>query len=260
MLVRALLTFLTLTILIRTSQASENQAYVSITALNKYGQSEQLRNAREGAMRHGMPVVAATAREGIVVVSIITPKSGVVLNPRIIHKLSMRSESMGIVCSGVRGDVNWLVQTVRAYQKHNWKSYDLKSLSTKRCERAIAHALLTFMGYDRENELHDQLIVSSDESFSRPLGILTLLISLKNPITLIEASGISQQFHAYAIGKYSKEINDKLEIRYQVDQSIEDVQMLLTEIIREVKEQLRDDGLIVVELLTEKGITRVQGI
>mmetsp|Transcript_27723 Transcript_27723/g.41955 ORF Transcript_27723/g.41955 Transcript_27723/m.41955 type:complete len:268 (-) Transcript_27723:349-1152(-) len=256
MLLSTLLLFLMSTLFINTSLAIESESYVSATALDKYGQSTQLRNAREAAMRHGMPVVAATAKEGVVVASIISKKPGVVLDRTIIHKLTIRSGSMGVVCSGVRGDVNWLIQTLREYQKHNWQSYDLRRLSITRCERAISHTLLTFMGYNRENELHDKVAVSSDESFSRPLGIVTLLVSLNNPITLIEASGISQQFHAYAIGKYSREINEKLETRYEIGQPIKDVKILLTEFMSEVKEELNVDGVIAVEVLTGKGIAQ----
>jgi len=238
--------------------AVTSSPYSAVTALDKYGNSVQLKNAREAATRYGMPVVAATCTEGVVVVSVHKPRLGILSQPTLIHTLSLHAPPMGIVCTGIKADAKWLVSTMRDYQKRNWESYDLKNLSRKRSQQVSAQALLTFMGYNRDKELHDGLVVDSEETWARPLGVQSMLVSSDGPITLVDPSGTSQHFNAQAIGKNSREVNAKLEERYEPHQSVQEVQQLLVDILKEVFDDAGNDSELVVDILTPDGIERIR--
>ena len=49
---------------------AENSNYISVAALDKYGNAVQVQHAYEAATRYGIPVAAATCMGGVVVVSI----------------------------------------------------------------------------------------------------------------------------------------------------------------------------------------------
>ena len=112
------------------------------------------------------------------------------------------------------------------------------------------------MGYDRDKELHDGLVVDSEDTWARPLGIQTMLVSIDGPITLVDPSGAALHFHAQAIGKNSREINAKLEERYQTNLTMREVQEILIGIMNEVFVDGDDDSEFVVEILTTEGVTR----
>jgi len=251
-------------ILIIKAAANQQQLYAPVSALNEYGNLKQLQNAQEAATQHGMPIVAATAKDGVVVVASLSTRkeAGIIAEPTLLHRISLKeSQSIGVACSGVKADSKWLIQTIRDYQKKNWERYGLENLSTKRLQYVISHALLNCMDYDRKKELHDGLLdLSNEDRWSRPLGVSVLVVSFANPITIVQPSGISEQYHAYAIGKYSKEMNDKLEERYQPNQHLKDVEMLLLDIMKELRKTTGgdDSSFIVMQVLTEGEISNYQ--
>jgi 20S proteasome alpha/beta subunit len=236
--------------------ASSTFDYTSVTALDKYGNSVQLQHAHEAAARHGMPVVAATFLGGVVVTSIHKSRPGVSSQPTLIQTLSLQTPFVGVVCTGLKADAKWLVSTIRECRKRNWETYDISNISRRRSQEVIAQALLAFMGYDHDKELHDGLVVDSEDSWARPLGIQTMLVSADGPIMLVHASGAAQHFHAQAIGKHSREINAKLEERYKTYLTMREVQEMLIGIMNEVFVDGDDDSEFLVEILTTDGVMR----
>lgn len=242
--------------------ANQQKLYTPLSALDKYGNSKQLQNAEEAANKHGMPIIAATASEGAVVVAaVFEKKPGIISELKLLHRISLRnSHTIGIACSGIKADSKWLIDTLRSYQKRTWERYGLENLSIERIQYALLIMLSNFMGYDRKEELHDGLLDLSKESWARPLGVSVLIASFGNPINIIQPSGISEQYHAYAIGRYCREINEKLEQRYEPNQPTEDVKMLLRNIMEEIQEKVggQDSTFITVEVLKEGEIIRNQ--
>lgn len=221
-------------------------------------------------------MIAAIATDGIVVVSLQNKaRPGIVKSSsRLVHSLSFyndknsKTATMGIVCTGVKADAKWLIQTLRDYQKRNWETYDLTGLSMKRCQEAMTQMLLSFMGYKRDQELHDGLAVvaDKDDRWSRPLGVQSLLMSYGKKsasISLVDPSGAVQEVAAQAIGRDSAEINAKLEeSNYDPKtMSLADVQQLLVDTARDVFDLDNENNhmsldQLVVEVLTQEGIEK----
>jgi 20S proteasome alpha/beta subunit len=236
--------------------ASMVSDYNSVVSLDKYGNSIQLQYAQEGASRYGMPIVAATYDGGVMVVALRTSKPGIVSTKSIIIELSCLSPRMGLACTGIKADVRWLVSKLREKGKSVWETYDLNGLSRKRTQDAIKHALLVFLGYSRDKELHDGLVVDSEENWARPLGVLSMMLSHEGPITVIDPSGAAQHFMARAIGQSSKALNEKLEERYKENLTPDEIKTILIDIMKETFEQVNEDSEFIIETLTSHGVSR----
>lgn len=236
--------------------ASENSNYISVTALDKYGNSVQLQHAYEAATRYGIPVAAAKCMGGVVVVSIRRLRPEICTPHTLIQTSSLQVPYVGIVCAGLKADAKWLISILRRQRRHIWETFDLNNLSRKRSQEVIAQALLTFMGYNRDKELQDGLAVDSDDNWARPLGIQTMVLSHDGPITLIQPSGALQHCHAQAIGKKCREFNENLEERYSDNRPVQEVQDMLIGIMRELHVNSSEDSEFVVEILTAEGIAR----
>ena len=238
--------------------STTNSPYTSVASLDKYGNSVQLSHAREAVARHGTLVVAAAFRDGIVAASIYKPKLGIVdVKPVLIHALSLYTPPLGIVVSGLKADARWLVETLRDYQRRNWESYDLENLSIRQSQHALSHALLTFMGYDRDKELHDGLVVDPEQSWARPLGVSCMVVTVDSSILVIEPSGVTQKVYAYAIGQGAKEVNEKLERLYEPNLSLQEVKDMLVDITREFVKSVGVDAELLMEVLTRDRIQRI---
>lgn len=240
----------------RTAVASVDSNYIAVTALDKYGNSVQLQHAQEAATRYGIPVVAATCRDGVVVVSIRRIRPEISTPHSLIQTLSLHPPHVGIVCAGLKADAKWLISFLRDQRKHIWETFDLNNLSMKRSQDVIAQALLTFMGYNRDKELHDGLAVDSEDSWARPLGVQTMILSHDGPITLVEPSGAIRHYHALAIGKKCQECNEKLEERYNPMRPAQEVQDMIINIMQELHMGSGDDSEVFVEILTSEGVVR----
>ena len=241
----------------RTAVASTDSNYIAVTALDKYGNSVQLQHAQEAATRYGIPVVAATCSDGVVVVSIRRLRPEISTPQALIQTSSLHPPHVGIVCAGLKADAKWLISILRDQRKHIWETFDLNNLSRKRSQEVIAQALLTFMGYNRDKELHNGLAVDSEDTWARPLGVQTMILSHDGPITLIEPSGAIQHYHAHAIGKKCQECNEKLEERYNPLRSAQEVQNMLIDIMLELHESSGEDSELFVEVLTSEGVVRI---
>ena len=236
--------------------ASTSFDYIPVTALDKYGNSVQLEHATEAATRYGTSVIAAKGTNGVVVISIRRSTPGVSTPLTLIESLSLHEPCVGLVCTGVKADAKWLVSTVRNHRRRIWETYDLHNLSKKSLQNVVAQALLTFMGYNRDKELHDGLSVDSEETWARPLGVQTMIVSHDGPVTLIEPSGSIQHWHAQAIGKNCREFRETLERRFTPNLPVEEVKQILIDILGEFHSPSREDLELFVEILTAEGIKR----
>jgi 20S proteasome alpha/beta subunit len=245
--------------------ALSSSSYTPVTALDKYGNSIQLKHAREAASRHGRLIVAArSSREVVVVVSIYTPKLGQLTtsssssSSSVLQRLLLGDTSLYLACTGVKADATWLVQTMRRYSIRLWERYDVANLTPTRISQAISQALLGFMGYDRSQEYHDGVTVgvgadTKNDSWARPLGIQTLIVS-PHSLILVEPSGIAQPDMEYvAVGKESAAIQRVLQERYRSDASAEEIQELVINIIRETVEG-QASAELVVEVVSKDGV------
>jgi len=224
------------------SVAASPSPYASVTALDKYGHSVQLRHAGRAASKFGRLVVAARSNSNentVVVVSIRTPKPGIILpgnnsNHGVLQQVFSDAD-LWMVCTGVKPDANWLLQQMRDYSKRIWERYDVAPSQTRLAD-ALSEALLNFMGYDRKVEWHDGagpvIINKDDQSWARPLGVSTLVVTPFSKIILVEASGVQHVLRAYAIGRDSDLVNQQLKGKYKSDMRTEEVKDLLVDVVR----------------------------
>ena len=244
--------------------SSPSSLYTPVTALDKYGNSIQLQNARQAAVRHGRLVVAARSLhdDAIVVVSVQTPKLGKLLQPNttkpgVLQKLWTEDAACYLACTGVKADATWLVHTMRQYSKRLWDRYDVGDISQERMTQALSQTLLEFMGYNRAQEWNDGVKVGEDEtSWGRPLGLQTIVISPSSPIVLVEPSGVTQSLEYVAIGKESDAVMRALRERYTSNSAttMRELKDLLVDIIRQQIEGQRQSTELIVEAVSKEGV------
>ncbi len=151
--------FLVFILFLFSQRVTASSPYIPVTALDKFGNSVQLQNARQAAIRHGRLLVAAKFKESIVVVSVDTPKLGHLSPNKILEPVWSNSDTY-LACTGIK-------------------------------------TLLEFMGYNRQAELSDGISTPQEEkettTWARPLGIQTLILTPSRPIVLVEPSGVSHE-------------------------------------------------------------------
>lgn len=293
LLLLLVLSILTVSTLSSSSTSSSSSYYSSIKALDKYGNSIQLSHAREASQQHGTLVLVGIANEGnIVCVSVsLPPKIGTMMmmkmspssesqqqqqQKRMMHPISKSNTGSGtvmMICTGIKADIRWLVQTMREYQARTWERYDAPSSSStanlKRVTWALSQVLLDFMGYARNREWMDgvgPVLMSttkndrSSSSWSRPLGVQTLVVSYQTPyLTLLDPSGVVMaDYNAYALGRDSPVCLDELELLYTPTLTTEELQELFVDIVqRKVIDEnptMYDKAELCIETLTEHGV------
>lgn len=241
--------------------ASSSSSVTSVTALDRYGNSIQLQNARQAAIRHGRLVVAAKFHnhDVVVVVSIYTPQPGKVISTKGV--LSKICSSGYVACTGVKADATYLVEHLREYCKQVWNRFDISDIPQDRMTQALSKTiLLEFMGYNRAAEFCDGIVQKSDEdevSWARPLGIQTLVIGPSSPIALVEPSGVVQQRADYvAMGKDSDAVMRALQERFptEKDATLEEFKDLLIDAIQQTVEGQKQSTELIVEVVSEDGI------
>lgn len=251
---------------------SSQSSYTPVTALDKYGHSIQLQNAREAAARHGRLIVAAStaSNEETVVISVYTPKMGLLHHSKtdgVLQKL-WTDESKNndapchLACTGVKADATWLIQTMRQYAKRVWDRYDIASISQERMTQALSRTLVEFMGYNRAREWQDGVGVEKSggddaSSWARPLGIQTLIISPSSPIVLVEPSGVAQTHEYVAIGKDSSAVMRALRERFPSNAgacTVEELKELLMDVIQKTIEGQKSSTELIVEVVSKHGV------
>lgn len=199
------------------SNADASSSYVSVRALDNYGNAIQLSHAREAAQRYGRSVVVAVvdlahnpnnqteeleemssneetqhqtkSNEG-------TPSSSFVIvisvgRSPILHRIQLPLESnpsslLAICFTGVKGDANWLLQQIHKYAADVWERYDTAVMSTPVVSHVVARLLGRFAAQPEDREWQSSLGLpgkhdSDDDqqsSWSRPLGVQTMILSI----------------------------------------------------------------------------------
>lgn len=137
---------------------------------------------------------------------------------------------MYLACSGIKADSKWLLEKLLDYQKRQWDVYD-RYASPDKLKPAISQVLLKFMGFDRQKELTDMLVIDKkNDNWGRPMGVMSLLLT-PTSISLIDPSGIIQEQLAYAIGKDSDQTIDELEKVLEPEMTTKEVKDMLTNML-----------------------------
>ena len=252
----------------------ETSPYRSARALNQYGNSEQIQNAKKAATMHGTLVVAAhdATNNSTMVLSVLDDRHAgqieSINSPKMLHLIHQNPsftrssyQKVALVCTGLKGDANWLVQRVRAYSHRVWTRYNT-FLDSSGAAFAVSQYMLRFWGYDDEDEewtpsllLDDMKRQNNQHIWSRPLGLVVMILSSQRPyINVVEPSGIVQQYTAFSMGKNSNEILEKL--ADVVKQAGDDLQGQLMKLIQSVLPSTKKDTSVLIEILSDTGVTR----
>jgi 20S proteasome alpha/beta subunit len=190
---------------------------------------------------------------------------------------------LALCCTGVKGDVNWLVMQVQQHVAKIWERYNHHPISSSSMAHFVARLLGSFNGEDADQEWQSTLrrSESDNDSWARPLGIQTLLLSTKKDpyILMIEPSGRvlttkkkkdndASSWWCAAMGKDSDAVNEKLQRNSKeiVDLDTLDasqlkeklVALLLDTSVSSSSSSSRKNDTIefMVEILTSSGIER----
>jgi 20S proteasome alpha/beta subunit len=247
---------------------SPSSSYTSVRALDKFGQTQQLTNAREAALK-GRQIIAASNGVATVVVS-----QG---NQAILHSINLpilstsgdddeREHVLAICCSGIKGDASWLISQVQQYVAKVWERYNHHEVSSP----AIAHYMSRLLGsflqmHDVDNEWQSGLRRETAE-WARPLGIQTMIVSSNDPyILILDPSGrITKSRHesknkwSFAgIGMNRELVHDKLSALAKEEKDL-GVNQVIQKLVEALRENNPKNGTAEtsVEILTRRGIER----
>jgi hypothetical protein len=175
-------------------------------ALDKFGNTVQLKHAREAALRHGRLVVVACSREmedegmGVVVVSVgnrpilsslTLPLASIDHQQQQQQPSSSSSSSqagaVAMCCTGIKSDADWLTKHMQEYVAKVWERYNLHPMSTSALAHWLARLLTSYQLDDNDLDDEWQSSISRtrrrgqedelESSLSRPLGVQTILLS-----------------------------------------------------------------------------------
>jgi len=109
------------------------------------------------------------------------------------------SSPMLAVCfTGVKGDANWLLQQIQKYVADVWERYDTSSISAPIVAHVVAKLLGRFAAQPEKQEWQSSLGLPGKQgrdddrqsSWSRPLGVQTMILSLSSFSPLLSLSPI----------------------------------------------------------------------
>ena len=190
----------------------ESSSPVSVRALDKYGESEQILNAAKAASLHGTLVVAArdASKNCTLVLSLLDTPSRLSSSqqqppqPAMLQLLhnppafvrheqdSTTTSTTAMVCTGLKGDATWLLQQVRSYSHRVWARYNTFVDATG-AAHAVSHYMQRFWGFSDQVEWTPEFLLERDEqalSWSRPLGVVVMVVSSSLPyVIVVEPSG-----------------------------------------------------------------------
>lgn len=175
------------------SSGNSPSSYTSVRALDKFGNSVQLKHAREAAQKHGRLVIAASnaKNDAVVVVSLG--------NRPVVHSITLPTlESdhhpdddrhfLAMCCTGVKGDANWLIYQVQQHVAQIWERYNYHPRGPS-IAHFVARLLGSFGGEDINKEWQPSIRREKIE-WARPFGVQTMILSTQHPcILLVEPSG-----------------------------------------------------------------------
>jgi 20S proteasome alpha/beta subunit len=270
------------------SSSSSSSSYSSIQALDQYGTSLPLFNARQASQQHGTLVLAAiSSSQQIVILSLhSSSRPGTIPLSSTSTSLSATKQTMlyslipllnpdtpnnnniiMMIGTGVKADVEWLRTTLRQYLSQTWERYQ----DTSTFIWAISHLLLQFMN-PTPSYSHAVGLTTTKTPWARPCGVQVLLVQLSSSssttttpvLTLVEPSGVCQDYWAYAMGRDSQvcQREMKLQSKRIQDMTTEDIQEWLVDIVQRkvVNENPtrfgNDEAELWMETVTQHGVER----
>mmetsp|Transcript_14573 Transcript_14573/g.40501 ORF Transcript_14573/g.40501 Transcript_14573/m.40501 type:complete len:375 (-) Transcript_14573:189-1313(-) len=201
------------------SNVDASSSYVSVRALDNYGNAIQLSHAKEAAQRHGRSVVVAVvdvvnlpnngtddllettpneetqhqnkSRVGVPsssFVLVISMGRSPILHPIQLPLEGNPSSLLAICFTGVKGDANWLLQQIQQYAADVWERYDTAVMSTPVVSHIVARLCGRFAAQSEDREWQSSLGLpgkhdnddDQKSSWSRPLGVQTMILSIGN--------------------------------------------------------------------------------
>jgi 20S proteasome alpha/beta subunit len=209
------------------SSSASSSDFLTVRSLDNYGNSVQVSHALEAAKRHGRPVIAAiigntSCIDGdhdkgsfIIAISLgTTPILHSIQLPLRPHqnnhgaqKMPLRSSFIGMCCTGLKGDSNWLIEEVQKHSAAIWERYDMAAgLSTASMAHVVARlkGLYAAQPYKREWQSVLGLPGTYDDDrqeekekyrWDRPFGVQTMILSCQESsppssgLLLLEPSG-----------------------------------------------------------------------
>lgn len=253
------------------AESSTSSHYQSAVALDQFGNSVQLRNARECSLRHGLPIIAAQTTEppSIVVCSLhpnLSEFDGRTLqqqkHERLVHilacdDLECPETITALVCSGLKADAVFLRSLLREKSRCLWERYDIIPSPSQMAD-ACSQVFLSFFKYNRQKEVNDEtgpLDSYDDKSLdmSRPFGLHALVLGTDRTsvqkILSVDPSGTQRRHDSFiAIGRESKEANKKMKQLWRNDMTIDEIKEMCTTILNEFKQN--EDDVVCVEILS----------
>jgi len=246
-------------------------------ALDQFGNSVQVKHAREAAIRHGRLVVAAksnndsSSTQGEIVVVSVGDRT-------LVHSLALplslpltaeneddnNSGMVAICCTGIKSDADWLIRHIQSYIADVWCRYDHHTMSTTAMAHWIARLLVSYEQNDLDEEWQSatqkRTIKRASASLSRPLGVQTLFLSSRNEsgpqLLLVEPTGrvltadTSKDLSFLAIGKQSDAIKVQL-LRSVMEDSASVEQFLVKEILGILSPSRNEITRLIVETLRQ---------
>lgn len=198
--------------------SSTTSPYTSISSLDKYGSSPQLRNALLASTRHGNLILTASTANAVISVAPRFISSNIKRNPSLNRMINIISrddapggDTTAIICSGLKADADLLIKILREYGRRVWERYD-RTPGHDTVSNILSEVLLSFMGYESVDMdgVGDMIL----ESMGRPFGVQSLVVSVgKNGVGMrsVSPSGVQMEWRAIAMGKGADEANRILE-------------------------------------------------
>ena len=250
---------------------SANSSYSSITALDQYGGSPQINNARLASKLHSMPTIVTHVGSNLVAVAVEKRQGGII--PRNKCNIIGQSEDtkLATIGSGLAGDAAFINKLLRDDVMHTWERYDCIP-ACARVAYTASRIFLAFMGYDGEMQdgSMDVLMDRNGEriNIGRPFALNLIIARLKKnesvELMMVEPSGVvSTEAVGKVLGKGSQKGTELLEKRWKDNMNEKEVEEMCIDIVREIalSEHLVGDhggeadyNLVVETLNCTKGI------
>lgn len=245
-------------LLVQLSAASSSpqtpaSSYESVRSLDQYGNAVQLQYARAAADKQGRLIVAIAREKCIWVVSEMPktrphqrrakkhsggrePLLKAVTSPEpstVIHKSTMTAPAVYMVSTGIQADAVWLLEQMQTYGKNVAEKYG--AYSPTGMAGVVSALKRKFWGYDDDDiwqgDAYRTTVLQgdNDDSWARPLGVRTLVVSFPRPniqgpvLELVEPSGIVQRGNLFCIGKYNEIVQTELIKKSKSSSSVEKV-------------------------------------
>lgn len=186
-------------------ETTTSPSYVSVRSLDHYGNAVQLGHAKEAAQRYGRSVVVAVVdvqdeknstekmSSSSSFVMVVSLGKSPTLHPVRLPLETKDGDShapplLGMCFTGVKGDANWLLQQLQKYSADVWERYDKGAMSAPNLAHVVARLLGRFAAQPEKHEWQSSLGLPGKQdrdddrqsSWSRPLGVQTMIISLSS--------------------------------------------------------------------------------